>query len=138
VTKTEFQLFGGKTQKKIPRTLWIQNPPKKKPPSLRHTPWDYVNNIGLIKQSNTQQISIILGNPPPSLPTKLHKAWTETTLNEFLPYISSLEALLTHDHSQRTQSTPLPERKENKHNFCFLPSLYFFPYDFFFSINILV
>ena len=42
----------------------------------------------------SQQISIILGNPPPSLPTKLHKVWTETTLDEILPYISSLETLL--------------------------------------------
>jgi len=41
-----------------------------------------------------QQISIILGNPPLSLLTKLHKAWTETTLHETLPYISFLEALL--------------------------------------------
>jgi len=41
-----------------------------------------------------EQISIILGNPPLSLPTKLHKAWTKTTLNEILPHISFLEALM--------------------------------------------
>jgi len=44
--------------------------------------------------TTSQQISIILGNPPLSLPTKLHKAWTETTLHKIIPYISSLEALL--------------------------------------------
>ena len=37
---------------------------------------------------------VLEGNPPPSLPTKLHNAWTETTLNEILPHISSLDALL--------------------------------------------
>ena len=42
----------------------------------------------------SQHISTILGNPPSSLPAKLHKVWTETTLNEILPYISSLETLL--------------------------------------------
>jgi len=47
-------------------------------------------------KQHTQQILIILGNPPSSLPTKLHKVWTETTLNEILPYISfrALETLL--------------------------------------------
>jgi len=42
----------------------------------------------------SQKNSIILGNPYSSLPTKLHKVWTETSLNEILPYISSLETLL--------------------------------------------
>jgi len=41
-----------------------------------------------------QQISLILGNPPELLPKKLNKAWTEATLKEILPYISSLETLL--------------------------------------------
>jgi len=41
-----------------------------------------------------QQISLILGNPPELLPQKLHKAWTEATLKEILPNISSLETLL--------------------------------------------
>jgi len=49
-------------------------------------PWDSL--------PTSQQISIILGNRPSSLPTKLHKVWTETTLNEILLYISSLETLL--------------------------------------------
>jgi len=40
-----------------------------------------------------QQISLILGNPPELLPKKLHKAWTEATLKEILPYISSLETI---------------------------------------------
>jgi len=41
-----------------------------------------------------QQISLILGNLPELLPKKLHKAWTEATLKEILPYISSLKTLL--------------------------------------------
>jgi len=47
-----------------------------------------------VSPSTSQQISIILGKPPSSLSTKLHKVCTETTLNEILTYISSLETLL--------------------------------------------
>jgi len=55
----------------------------------------------------SQQISIILGNPPPSLPTKLHKVLTETTLYEILPHISSLKTLLyTWSHIKNTLNTP--------------------------------
>jgi len=61
----------------------------------------------------SQQISIILGNPPSSLSTKLLKVWTETTLKEILPYISSLETLLyTRSPTKNTLNTPHGKKRK--------------------------
>jgi len=61
----------------------------------------------------SQQISIILGNPPSSLPTKLYKVWTETTLNKILPYVSSLETLrYTWLPTKNTLNTPHGKKRK--------------------------
>ena len=63
----------------------------------------------------SQQISLILGNPPELLLKKLHQTWTEATLKEILPYISSLKTLLYTSNTttvlsppQLTKHQPLP------------------------------
>jgi len=63
-----------------------------------------------------QQLSLILDDTPDLLPKKLglHKAWTEATLKEMLPYDSSLETLLDTQNtipSGHCQPTTKPYQK---------------------------
>jgi len=53
-----------------------------------------------------QQISLILGNPPEPLPKKLHRAWTEATLREILPYIIPGNTLLYTQNTTTVLSPP--------------------------------
>jgi len=68
----------------------------------------------------SQQISIILGNPPSSLPTKpwgFTKSGPKPHWTKSYPTFLPSKHSFTHDHLQKTHPTPLMEKKEIKHTF---------------------